>query len=98
MLNDNKVVEPARRAKGSSLDWVNMRGHFLDLRARGEAGEIVADLVIARYVRGAAHYKFPDVEYLEMETIFVALVRAAFFCFNELNSDKIQSCADFPPQ
>lgn len=86
MLKDNSVVSPARSAKGTDTDWVNFREHLSQLRSRGIEGAMVADLVAARYVRGAVHYTFPDANHFEMEQIFVSLMRAAFFCFNEASA------------
>lgn len=88
MLKDNAITRPARSAKGATSDWELMRQLLSDLRSRGAESAMVADLVIARYVRGAAHYTFPDVGHREMEDIFVALMRAAFFCFNETTKAK----------
>jgi hypothetical protein len=83
MLKDNAVTGIARKKLETLEDWNAMLDHLKKLRSGDSDSAIVADLVAARYVRGAAHYKFPDAGHFEMEELFVALMRAAFFCFIE---------------
>ena len=83
MLKNNAVTKPAVGAKGSTSDWLLLRSHLASLRSQGKDAAIVADLLTARYVRGAVHYKFPEVEQFESSEIFVSLMRASFFCFFE---------------
>jgi hypothetical protein len=93
MLKNNIVIGIARKKLETLEDWKALLGHLQKLRSGDSDSAIVADLVAARCVRGAAHYKFPNAGHFEMEGLFVALMRAAFFCFIEnkkTNPDVIQ--------
>ena len=82
LLKDNGITGPARERLESLEDWNKMREHLKTLRSKGGEDSMVADLVAARYVRGAVHYKFPGAGHFELEELFVTLMRAAFFCFD----------------
>jgi hypothetical protein len=86
LLKNSPAVVFVRSAKGTDADWVKLKEHLSQLRKQGIESAMFADLVAARYVRGAVHYTFPDADHFEMEEIFVSLMRAAFFCFNEASA------------
>jgi hypothetical protein len=63
--------------------WEVFKSKLEPLSARGEEGEIAAELLTARFIRGAVHFKMPSTDQFELEKLFVGLMRAAALTFIE---------------
>lgn len=87
ILREGPVAEMARKLI-TTLDWVTLKADINALRARGRAGGIASDLVMAHRIRGAVHYKLPEEDRFELEAIFVALMRAAALTFAEVRRNQ----------
>jgi hypothetical protein len=61
--------------------WNAFKSKVAALQLKGRDGYIAADLLTARFIRGAVHYQFPVADHFELEGIFVGLLRASLYTF-----------------
>jgi hypothetical protein len=76
-------VSPLARTERLAQNWDALKTQIDALR--NEPGNIIAaDLVMAHRIRGGVHTILPEDDQLELEALFLALMRAAIFTFVEV--------------
>lgn len=82
VLKRNDVAQLGRQ-KRLLEDWPTLKAKIDALRTE-KGGKIAADLVMAYRIRGGVHVTLPEDDQLELEALFVGLMRAAFHTFIEV--------------
>jgi hypothetical protein len=77
-------VRPLAIQKRLSESWPKLKAAIEKLRSEGVAGNIAAELVMAYRIRGGVHYILPEDDQLELERLFVILMRAAALTHSEV--------------
>lgn len=83
-----KKNDKLARQGGKLIKWHEIKAKIETIAASGEAGSVVADLILAHKIRGAVHYALPEENQLEKERMFIALMRAAVMTHAHLNRAK----------
>jgi hypothetical protein len=78
-------VSPLARQANLWEDWPRLKSRIEALRGTA-TGAVAADLVLAHRIRGGVHYLLPEDDHFELESQFVALMRAAALTFLEVQS------------
>ncbi len=81
-LARSDVTDLARNGRYKT-DWALFKRDVAALRGT-EQGELLADLVTAQRLRGAVHEMLPEDDHLELEALFVGLMRAAVYTYAEV--------------
>jgi hypothetical protein len=76
-------VSPLARTERLAQNWDALKTQIDALRNE-PGGIIAADLVMAHRIRGGVHTILPEDDQLELEALFLALMRAAIFTFVEV--------------
>lgn len=85
LTREKTLAEQGYRPDEWSQKWPQVKEKIDALREEGEVGQVVADLIMAIRLRGAVHYALPEDDQLELERIFVSLMRAAALTFLEVH-------------
>ena len=81
LLKDGNVSILARQSRLLE-DWPALKAEINAVRAK-PGGDIAADLVMAHRIRGGVHTFLPEDDQLELEALFIGLMRAALLTFIE---------------
>jgi hypothetical protein len=84
----------SRLGRQSALqkDWSALKQGIQGLRAKGQAGRVAADLVMASRIRGGVHESLPEADHFELERLFVDVLRAVVVTFAHARKEIL-----FPP-
>jgi hypothetical protein len=82
ILKRGSVTPLARQAR-LAQDWPALKMKINTLRDE-KGGNIAADLILTHRIRGGVHTISPEDDQFEMESLFMALMRAAVFTFVEV--------------
>lgn len=82
ILKRGDVAPLARTAKWAE-DWPSLKTKINALRGE-PGGDVAADLVMAHRIRGGVHASLPEDDHLELEALFIGLMRAALRTFVEV--------------
>ena len=77
------TVSPLASQERLARDWPALKDKIEALRVE-KGGKIAADLVMAHRIRGGVHAVLPEDDQLELEAMFVGLIRAAMHTFIEV--------------
>lgn len=83
ILRRNDISPLARTAQWGK-NWPSLKNRINAL-CNEPGGEAAADLVMAHRIRGGVHSAFPEDDHLELEALFVGLMRAALRTFVEVS-------------
>lgn len=80
-------VAPLARAARLAEDWPALKARINALCGE-PGGQVAADLVMAHRIRGGVHTTLPEDDHLELESLFVGLMRAALRTFVEVRCNR----------